>query len=43
MADNDQLVSLQDGGLTVELIAWDPDKQFYNFYELRDGGLDLSR
>jgi hypothetical protein len=38
MADNDQLVSLQDGGLTVELIAWDPDKQCYNFYELRDGG-----
>ena len=37
MADNDQLVSVQDGGLTVELIAWDPEKQFYNFYELRDG------
>jgi hypothetical protein len=36
-ADNDQLISVQDGGLTVELIAWDPDKQFYNFYELRDG------
>jgi hypothetical protein len=38
MADNDQLVSVQDGGLTVELIAWDPDKKCYNFYELRDGG-----
>jgi hypothetical protein len=24
-------------GLTIELIAWDPAKQFYNFYEL-DGG-----
>ena len=21
------------GGLAIELIAWDPDKQFYNFYE----------
>jgi hypothetical protein len=37
MAENDRLVSVQDGGLTIELIAWDPDKQFYNFYELRDG------
>jgi hypothetical protein len=32
-----QLVSAQGGGLTIELIAWDPDKQFYNFYELRGG------
>ena len=24
-------------GLTIELIAWDPDKQFFNFYELVDG------
>jgi hypothetical protein len=30
------LVSNQSG-LTIELIAWDPDKQFYNFYELVDG------
>src|SRR4051812_48821120 len=28
-----QLVSNQQG-LIIELIAWDPDKQFYNFYEL---------
>jgi hypothetical protein len=31
-----QLVSNQEG-LTIELIAWDPDKQFYNFYELVGG------
>jgi len=31
-----RLVSNQDG-LTIELIAWDPDKQFYNFYELVSG------
>ena len=24
-------------GLVIELIAWDPDKGFYNFYELTDG------
>jgi hypothetical protein len=30
------LVSNMDG-LVIELIAWDPDKQFYNFYELVDG------
>ena len=30
-----KLVSHQ-GGLTIELIAWDPDKQFFNFYELRN-------
>jgi hypothetical protein len=33
---NGQLVSNQDE-LTIELIAWDPDKQFYNFYELFSG------
>jgi hypothetical protein len=32
----DQLVS-QQSGLAIELIAWDPGKQFYNFYELLDG------
>jgi hypothetical protein len=32
----DRLVS-QKSGLAIELIAWDPGKQFYNFYEL-DGG-----
>jgi hypothetical protein len=31
-----RLVSNTDG-LVIELIAWDPDKQFYNFYELVDG------
>ena len=31
--DGNQLVSVQQG-LSVELIAWDPDKQFYNFYEV---------
>jgi hypothetical protein len=35
-ANNGELISNQRG-LTVELIAWDPDKQFYNFYELRGG------
>lgn len=30
------LVSNQSG-LVIELIAWDPDKQFYNFYELVSG------
>ena len=37
VANSGQLVSVQGDGLTIELIAWDPDKQFYNFYELRDG------
>ena len=32
----DRLVS-QQSGLAIELIAWDPGKQFYNFYELLDG------
>ena len=31
-----RLVSNQSG-LVIELIAWDPDKQFYNFYELVSG------
>src|SRR5262249_46009496 len=31
--DDGRLVSNQSG-LAIELITWDPDKQFYNFYEL---------
>jgi hypothetical protein len=31
--DGSGLVSIQDG-LVIELITWDPDKQFYNFFEL---------
>jgi hypothetical protein len=31
--DRSQLV-LDDGGLLIEAIAWDPVKQMYNFYEL---------
>ena len=31
-----RLVSNQSD-LTIELIAWDPDKEFYNFYELVSG------
>jgi hypothetical protein len=34
--DSGQLVSNQQG-LVIELIAWDPNKQFYNFYELVNG------
>ena len=34
--DDGRLVANTDG-LVIELIAWDPDKQFYNFYELVDG------
>jgi hypothetical protein len=34
--DDGQLVSNGDA-LVLELIAWDPDKQFYNFYELVEG------
>lgn len=34
-ADRGRLVPVRDG-LTLELIAWDPGKQFYNFYELVD-------
>ncbi len=33
-----RLVSQEDGSLIIELIAWDPDKGFYNFYELRSAG-----
>ena len=37
--DADKLVSFKSKKeLMIELIAWDPDKQFYNFYELADGG-----
>lgn len=32
----DRLVSNKED-LVIELIAWDPGKQFYNFYELVDG------
>lgn len=33
-----ELVSLKrKGALLVEAIAWDPDKQFFNFYELTQG------
>lgn len=35
-AANGRLVSQKDG-LLIELIAWDPDKQFFNFYEQIDG------
>jgi hypothetical protein len=35
--DDGRLVPSQDD-LLIELIAWDPDKQFYNFYELRGAG-----
>jgi hypothetical protein len=35
-ADGDNLVSVETE-LAIELIAWDPDKQFYNFYELFNG------
>ena len=36
-ATNDARLVSNDSGLVIELIAWDPDKQFYNFYELVDG------
>ena len=36
VADGGRLVS-NESGLVIELIAWDPVKQFYNFYELVDG------
>jgi hypothetical protein len=35
-SDDGRLVSNKDG-LAIELIVWDPDKQFYNFYELLNG------
>ena len=36
-ATNDKRLVPNKDGLLIELIAWDPDKQFYNFYELVDG------
>ena len=36
-ATNDGRLVPNTDGLVIELIAWDPDKQFYNFYELVDG------
>ena len=33
---NDGKLFSNESGLTIELIAWDPDKQFYNFYEVVD-------
>lgn len=33
-ATNDGGLPSNQEGLVIELIAWDPDKQFYNFYEL---------
>jgi len=36
--DGANLVSFRSpNDLVIELIAWDPDKQFYNFYELTQG------
>jgi len=36
--DDNRLVSFRDDtDLVIELIAWDPAKQFYNFYELSEG------
>jgi len=38
VTDDNRLVSHKsDEDLVIELIAWDPDKQFYNFYELNEG------
>src|SRR5262245_21903499 len=38
VTDDNRLVSHKsDDDLVIELIAWDPDKQFYNFYELNEG------
>jgi hypothetical protein len=36
VADGGRLVS-NESDLVIELIAWDPAKQFFNFYELVDG------
>jgi hypothetical protein len=36
-ATNDGRLVSNQSGLTIESIAWDPDKQFYNFYELVSG------
>jgi hypothetical protein len=35
--DGSGLVSDVQGRLLIELITWDPDKQFHNFFELFDG------
>lgn len=37
-ATNDGRLVSNQSGLMVELIAWDPDKQFFNFYELDEQG-----
>jgi len=36
-ATNDGRLVSNQSELVIELIAWDPDKQFYNFYELLSG------
>lgn len=36
-ATNDGRLVSNRSGLVIELIAWDPDKQFFNFYELLSG------
>ncbi|MEO8052909.1 MAG: hypothetical protein ABI833_21060 [Acidobacteriota bacterium] len=36
-ATNDRRLVPNTSGLVIELIAWDTDKQFYNFYELVNG------
>jgi len=36
-ATNDGRLVSNKSELVIESIAWDPDKQFYNFYELVDG------
>ena len=36
-ATNDGRLVSNQSALEIELIAWDPDKQFFNFYELVDG------
>jgi hypothetical protein len=36
-ATNDGRLISNQSGLVIELIAWDPEKQFYNFYELVSG------
>jgi len=37
-ATNDGRLVSNQSELEIELIAWDPDKQFFNFYELVNGG-----
>jgi len=34
---NDRRLVSEKSGLTVELIGWDPNKQFYNFYDVVNG------